>query len=266
MKLTRLACGIFLLLASSTPTFAQDAPRLATAQDTINMLHSQLSKLTDKVNSIELERHYDNVWKRKKYWKFMYGKPSLDRNDELPLSWDCDLSAQVSRGRTGYFHRTPIGGMVKIGMDFGFFDVAYTRYKFKGFCALPDDVPTDWADSDFDDEPLDMDMQKIDYGWHFGPVVSINPWNHLIISLYAHFTPTATCLLENGNYTLGYGLGYSYGASLSYKVISLGVENTWSDGRYKQLQYDDEDHEGQFITERFNLKQKGPRFYLSIRF
>ena len=66
----------------------------------------------------------------------------------------------------------------------------------------------------------------------------------------------------------------SVGVSVSYKAISVGVEGLWSTIKYKEVIFDDEEGDeysseedkSQFGTKDFKLKQKGPRFYIAIRF
>ena len=118
-------------------------------------------------------------------------------------------------------------------------------------------------------------MHKFEYGLHVGPSISVNPWKGLIVAAYFHALPTASGILENDSFSYGFGCALSAGASVSYKAISVGVEGVWSSIKYKQASFeDDEDDESSsgegsadlFGTKDFRLKQKGPRFYIALRF
>ena len=96
-----------------------------------------------------------------------------------------------------------------------------------------------------------------------------------IVAAYFHALPTASGILENDSFSYGFGCALSAGASVSYKAISVGVEGVWSSIKYKQASFeDDEDDESSsgegsadlFGTKDFRLKQKGPRFYIALRF
>ena len=116
-------------------------------------------------------------------------------------------------------------------------------------------------------------MHKFDYSVHVGPSVSINPWKHLIVAAYFHAMPTASGILEDETFSYGFSCAMSAGLSVSYKLISFGVEGLWSTTKYKQASFDEEDEEDDyegdfnlFTTKDFKLKQKGPRFYIAFRF
>lgn len=234
-------------------------------------------------------KQMESVWKRKKYWKVGLGNPDIERTDGEQMSWDTEFSVFLQRGRTVYFHSKPIAGMVKIGLDYGLMDLSYAKLKLKttgttgsssasgsgtgasgdGF---DDIVSADPSGSMADLLGIDLGMHKFEYGVHVGPSVSINPWNHLVVAAYFHLMPTASGILENDQFSYGFGCAMSAGVSVAYKAISVGVEGLWSTIKYKQASFDDDDEdEGDgdlnlFTTKDFKLKQKGPRFYLAIRF
>lgn len=119
---------------------------------------------------------------------------------------------------------------------------------------------------------VNLGMHKIEYDVHIGPNISVNPWNHLIVSAYFHARPTAAGIVENDKFSYGFGCAMSAGVSVSYKLISVGVEGLWSTIKYKQPSFDEDDDDGSeenggiFNTKDFKLKQKGPRFYIALRF
>lgn len=260
--------------------------------DSLKALTSELAQIKSRLDNVEQEQLYEKVWKRKKYWKLGIGAPNIERTDGQPMTWDSEFSFFIQRGRTIYFHSKPLWGMVKIGLDYGFMDLSYTKLKLKtggpltsatstqettsmadpddGFAPIVSDEPSGSLGSFLD---IDLGMHKIDYGLHVGPSVSVNPWNHLIVTAYFHVMPTASVIVENDAFSFAGGCAMSAGVSVSYKALSVGVEGVWSNLKYKQASFDDDDEDGDseesenlFQTKSFKLKQKGPRFYIAFRF
>lgn len=277
------------------PLFVSHAQNTET--DSLQVLSEKLSQLEERFASNEREQQYKEVWKRKKYWKFGMENPHMKRTDGESMTWKTDMAFFVQQGKTAYLHSKPIAGMLKFGIDYGFMDLSYAKLKLKtievdnkdtragaylasnsgGF----DDIVSDDPDgSIMSMMGFNLGMHKIEYGLHVGPSISVNPWNHLIVSAYFHVRPTMSGILENENLSYGFGCAMSAGFSVSYKIISLGVEGAWNSVKYKQASFEealdndgndeDGDEEGNignlFSTKKFRLKQNGPRFYVSLRF
>lgn len=258
--------------------------------DSLRALTNELAQIKSRLDNAEKEQHYENVWKRKKYWKLGFGNPSIERTDGEAMTWETEFAVSLQRGKTLYFHSKPLWGMVKIGLDYGFMDLSYAKLKLKtakstgNVPSTPGTNPGSNSNGGFDeivsDDPsgsiismmgVDLGMHKIDYNLHVGPSISVNPWNHLIVAAYFHAMPTASGILENDKFSYGFGCAMSAGVSVAYKAISVGVEGVWSTIKYKQASFDDEGDDDEedanlFNTKDFKLKQKGPRFYVALRF
>lgn len=205
------------------------------------------------------------------------------------MTWKTDFSVFIQSGKTTYFHRKPIGGVLKFGFDFGM-SLNYAKLKLDNAAlsgsssstpgTIPGSNPGGFDDIVIDDPNgsalalmgVNLGMHKIEYDVHIGPNISVNPWNHLIVSAYFHARPTAAGIVENDKFSYGFGCAMSAGVSVSYKLISVGVEGLWSTIKYKQPSFDEDDDDGSeenggiFNTKDFKLKQKGPRFYIALRF
>ena len=231
------------------------------------------------------------TWKRRKYWKIGITSPNLERTDGEEMKWKTNGSFFIQKGRTSYLHSKPIAGMIKFGIDYGFIDVTYSKLELKEV-AYSNESGTRASDG-FDDivsgDPngdigiseltgIDLGMHKIDYGLHVGPSISVNPWNKLIATAYFHVMPTASCVIQNDNFSYGFGCMMAAGVSVAYKVISLGVEGVWGKVKYTQTDFsgdededndydssDEEDNASLFNTEKFTLKQSGIRAYIAFR-
>lgn len=259
--------------------------------DTLQTLSDELSQIKLQLQEEQKKKEIDQIWKRRKYWKIGFDNSSFNRTDGEPMTWKTDYAFFLQNGRTVYFHSKPVGGRVKFGLDYGFMNMGYAKLKLKSIDVASESPSESGSGSvnnpnGFDeivsDDPsssflslmgIDLGMQKIDYSIHLGPSVNVNPWKHLIVSAYFHVMPTASGILENESFSYGFSCGMSAGLSVSYKLISFGVEGLWSTTKYKQASFDeedmDEDYEGEFNlfnTKNFKLKQKGPRFYIAFRF
>ena len=254
--------------------------------DSLQELSNQLQEIKSRLDSDNAKQLTDNIWKRKKYMKIAYCNPHIERTDGVPMAWKTQFAIALQQGRTVYFHRKPIAGMLKFGLDYGFGDLSYAKLKLNtdGTSSMAPATPGAGTGGGFDeivsDDPsssplsmlgVNLGMHKFEYGIHVGPSISVNPWNHIIVAAYFHATPTASGILENESFSYGFGCAMSAGVSVSYKLISVGVEGMWSNIKYRQASFsdsDDDDDDGPnlFDTKKFKLKQKGPRFYIAFRF
>ncbi len=264
--------------------FIEDSVKHITVQD-YDSLQKALDQTNMRLSEMEREQELEKIWKRKKYWKIGYAIPAVERTDGESMTWNTEFSVYLQRGKTAYFHSKPIGGMVKIGLDYGFMDISYTKLKLKDMeTSLSPDInpgfnPGRFGD-DVEEDPdeitpdINFGLHKFEYGLHVGPSIHVNPWKHLIVSTYFHVKPTLSGVLENENLSWGLGCTMSAGVSVAYKAISIGVEGLWGKVKYKQLSMDDEELEDMeeeetpsiFNTKKFRLKQKCPCFYIKFRF
>lgn len=269
---------------------------VATDQNTTvepaDTLREKLAQMESRMASMEQEQEMQKTWKRRKYWKIGITSPNLERTDGEEMKWKTNGSFFIQKGRTSYLHSKPIAGMIKFGIDYGFLDFTYSKLELKEV-AYSNESGTRASDG-FDDivsgDPngdigiseltgIDLGMHKIDYGLHVGPSISVNPWNKLIATAYFHVMPTASSVIQNDNFSYGFGCMMAAGVSVAYKVISLGVEGVWGKVKYTQTDFggDEDEEEGYdsdnsedksaslFNTEKFTLKQSGIRAYIAFR-
>lgn len=256
------------------------------AKTSIDSLNNELSLLKSQISALDNEAKYEKIWKRRRYWRFGLANPNIERTDGESMTWKTDLSVFVQQGKTAYFHKKPIAGMIKIGLDYGFFEVGYSKLKLKSVGATVGSSSSNGAAADDgfteieSNDPVvslssligvDLGMHKIDYSMHIGPRISVNPWNSIIVSAYCHVKPTASGIIENEKVSYGFGCVTTAGLSVSYKLISVGVEGVWSKIKYTQKDFDEEsigsENDGNiFSTKKFKLKQSGPRFFIAFKF
>lgn len=243
----------------------------------LNELAKTNAQLKSHFNLLEQEQVQKNIWRRKKYLKLGMMFPTVKYVEgDGDLSWNTDIAFMLQKGKTAYLHAKPIAGMVKIGIDWGWLCFNYEKLK-------PKNIPFDSDDYDTsaDDNLYDLGMHKFEWAPHIGPSVSVNPWKHLIACAYFHVMPTGSFILENENFSSGFGCAMATGVSVAYNGISLGFEWAWSTIKYTQNSFNDDGYDDYydgwedeippmgldnvFNTEKFKLKTSCPRIYLSIR-
>lgn len=272
---------------------AEDADSVSVEQAVPEPEPSATEEPKPALNSDQLEKR----WNRKKCWNIGYSVPTLERRDGTFMDWEADYAVSVKNVRSLYFHKKPLGGMVKIGLDYSLLDFTYSKLQLKhieGVAAgedtsLPSDpsapsapsvsdgfdeiVSEDPSGSIFDILGFNLGMHKLDQTFSVGPRITVNPIDHLMVGVYFHGGFTASGILENDNFSYGFGHTLASGLCVSYKVIGVGFEYLWGKVKYKQIDFEEIEIDGDnfsfsemFSSESFSLKHKGPRFYVSFRF
>lgn len=270
------------------------------AEDVDSVAVEVVEELPTVVEEPKSEINYDQLekrWNRKKCWNIGYSVPTLERRDGTFMDWEADYAVSVKNVRSLYFHKKPLGGMVKIGLDYSLLDFTYSKLQLKhieGVAAgedtsLPSDpsAPSAPSVSDGFDEIVSEDpsgsildllgfnlgMHKLDQTFSVGPRITVNPIDHLMVGVYFHGGFTASGILENDNFSYGFGHTLASGLCVSYKVIGVGFEYLWGKVKYNQIDFEEMEIDGNnfsysemFSSESFSLKHKGPRFYVSFRF
>ena len=269
---------------------AEDADSVSVEQAVPEPEPSATEEPKPALNSDQLQKR----WNRKKCWNIGYSVPTLERRDGTFMDWEADYAVSVKNVRSLYFHKKPLGGMVKIGLDYSLLDFTYSKLQLKhieGVAAGEDtslpSAPSAPSVSDGFDEIVSEDpsgsildllgfnlgMHKLDQTFSVGPRITVNPIDHLMVGVYFHGGFTASGILENDNFSYGFGHTLASGLCVSYKVIGVGFEYLWGKVKYNQIDFEEMEIDGNnfsysemFSSESFSLKHKGPRFYVSFRF
>ena len=178
---------------------------------------------------------------RAKYLNLSYMKATMENEGYKVKS---DYSAGLTAGRTFYVHKKPLAGMIRIGIDWSYLDL-----NFSQFTERDDDI--------YDEE---WKTYKIEAGMHVGPSVTVSPVENLHLNAYVRFAPCYSGITDSDfdKISSAYASFFVTGASVSYNVISLGLENRWGTTKYK------EDYDGESYN--YDIKMSGPRFYIGFRF
>lgn len=178
--------------------------------------------------------------------------------DLLKNNWGVALSY----GRSFYLHQKPIADMVKIGLDWTWLDINLAGYSMdEGYFAGGESYGN---------------LFQGELGMQFGPSVSVNPVDDLKVSFYMHVTPTYAIFRQSDIETTfgGYETFFNMGASLAWKVISVGME--WRRGHGCFKSFDDDsylfgisDKVAETIGSNLvsdKVITNGWRFYIGFRF
>ena len=285
-----------LFAALAFPAFTATAQYIdPEAEDVDSVAVEVVEELPTVVEEPKSEINYDQLekrWNRRKCWNIGYSVPTLERRDGTFMDWEADYAVSVKNVRSLYFHKKPLGGMVKIGLDYSLLDITYSKLQLKhieGVAAgedtsFPSDPSAPSVSDGFDEivseDPsgsvldllgFNLGMHKLDQTFSVGPRITVNPIDHLMVGVYFHGGFTLSGIFENDNFSYGFGHTLASGLCVSYKVIGVGFEYLWGKVKYNQIDFEEIDGDNlsfseMFSSESFSLKHKGPKFYVSFRF
>ena len=117
--------------------------------------------------------------------------------------------------------------MLKFGLDWSWVDLNYSKYTIS-----ESEEPGSGSVGDIMDETIDIGNHQLEYGMQVGPSITINPVHELKISLYFQLTPSYSMMYLDDSFNSNFALFYSFGGSVAWKVISVGVEGRWGQDKY----------------------------------
>lgn len=224
----------------------------------------------------------EDRWKRNKYMNIGYSASALTI-ENIPEKVKSDYSISIVNGRTFYLHKKPLFNMIKFGLDFGYVDINFAQYNPIG---SDDEVFEDengdnswgWGndtynpeeDENYDDEISDMlgeiipdKLFKAEIGVHFGPSITINPIDYLMVNAYFRYVPSYSMkITQDLDFGGSFASYFNLGLAVSYKIISVGLEKRWGTAQFETQEINE-------FGEEFSVKRKWttncPRFYVSFR-
>ena len=220
------------------------------------------------MTSICSAQETDNeVWtKRKKYFNIAYTNLNLGIADTHDAKSKFALG--MNMGRVFYLHKKPLLNLMKFGIDASFIGINYANFNnediIPGYAGLLGDL-NDMASSDYsdyEDEDINIGSHLLDVNLKVGPSLTINPVDKLKVHLYFHYVPTYSMLLLDSSFSHTYESCFDYGASISYKVIGLGIEYRWGHAKHNNtalLEYSD-------INDKTKINTSALSFYISFRY
>ena len=139
--------------------------------------------------------------------------------------------------------------MLKFGLDWSWVDLNYSKYTIS-----ESEEPGSGSVGDIMDETIDIGNHQLEYGMQVGPSITINPVHELKISLYFRLTPSYSMMYLDDSFNSNFALFYSFGGSVAWKVISVGVEGRWGQAKYNGFSLEDADLEGISSTKSTRIR------------
>ncbi|MBR1932794.1 MAG: hypothetical protein IJ841_03820 [Prevotella sp.] len=239
----------------------------------------------------DTERHFSNVWGRKSYFNigWVTGETMSPKNDVLTgedatkqvSKMKRDIGASITLGRNWAMHKKPIANMVEINLDIQG-DLIYNRYKQQNggfYNSSVKDVSKYYM-------PWNLEDHKFQLGLGLGPSVTVAPFTTLDVeglhfmkfNVYYHLGYQISASLMKGDESkdlagaenkdfndtfkggYGHGLTNSIGFGLSWKVIGLGYEYTYSKANFRPFE------SGKFVKEAGKFGISTNRLFIQFRF
>lgn len=222
MKIKRIITGgLFLMLFVSTVQAQEVLNDSISYQPAISESKTELVQTSNagseqSVSKADYAELQQRIWKRRKYLYIAYGNQKISSDFYEMKS---DMAFALISGRTFYLHKKPIAGRLKFGLDWNILDINFAKY--------PDLASSGTSSLSVDVEPVDLGVMQIEAGMGIGPSITVNPVSHLKAALYFHVTPSYSAMMQNEELYHHYATFFNAGLTVSYKVISLGIESRW---------------------------------------
>lgn len=219
----------------------------------------------------------EDFWDRKK--SFRIGYEIHNFQTESGTSLPVKIGAGLSRVRQVWFHKKPIGKVMKfsfehgIDLNYSMFDTNITDGSYNGPSGF---VGTE--DPDSYEEPEEgfglgnIGMHYASIGYALGAGLTINPVKKIGINGYFHFVPSFSLLLSGNSIAGGFMPYCKYGGNITFGKVGLGVE--WGSGMAKTRdlvalfasKVDPEYDGAEISTEKAKYFSNFTRFYLTFKF
>ena len=237
---------------------AQETDSQAQSFQKEDSLLQVVSNLSDRIQKAEEETRNERIWKKRaKYFNIGYitSQTLTDKLDD-EAEWKNDF-----------------------GIDATWFELSYAKYSEPDVFAETGSYTRAYNDysSDYDDyyeEDIDLGIHQIDASMHVGPSVTVNPVGDLKVAAYFHYVPTYSMVVIDDSFGHGYVSNFAFSASVAYKSNSVGIEHRWAKkATYNGLSFDEEgmdydapDFEDAIESDKWKMKPKSFRVFLSFRY
>lgn len=278
-KLFWLVLSTVILTGQSI--FAQEADSEVQSSQREDSLLQVVNELSDRVQKTEDAARNERIWKKRaKYFNIGYiTNQTLTDKVDAEAEWKSDFGVSLTFGKTYYLHKKPLLNMIKFGIDATWFELSYAKYSEPDVFAEGGSYTRAYNDyssgyDDYYEEDFDLGIHQIDASMHVGPSVTVNPVGDLKVAAYFHYVPTYSMVVIDDSFGHGYVSNFAFGASVAYKAISVGIEHRWAKkATYNGLSFDEEgmdydaqDFEDVIESDKWKMKSKSFRVFLSFRY
>ena len=278
-KLFWLVLSTVILTGQSI--FAQEADSEVQSSQREDSLLQVVNELSDRVQKTEDAARNERIWKKRaKYFNIGYiTNQTLTDKVDAEAEWKSDFGVSLTFGKTYYLHKKPLLNMIKFGIDATWFELSYAKYSEPDVFAEGGSYTRAYNDyssgyEDYYEEDFDLGIHQIDASMHVGPSVTVNPVGDLKVAAYFHYVPTYSMVVIDDSFGHGYVSNFAFCASVAYKAISVGIEHRWAKkATYNGLSSDEEgmdydapDFEDVIESDKWKMKSKSFRVFLSFRY
>ena len=278
-KLFWLVLSTVILTGQSI--FAQEADSEVQSSQREDSLLQVVNELSDRVQKTEDAARNERIWKKRaKYFNIGYiTNQTLTDKVDAEAEWKSDFGVSLTFGKTYYLHKKPLLNMIKFGIDATWFELSYAKYSEPDVFAEGGSYTRAYNDyssgyEDYYEEDFDLGIHQIDASMHVGPSVTVNPVGDLKVAAYFHYVPTYSMVVIDDSFGHGYVSNFAFGASVAYKAISVGIKHRWAKkATYNGLSFDAEgmdydapDFEDVIESDKWKMKSKSFRVFLSFRY
>lgn len=184
----------------------------------------------------------EKFWAQRKSFRIGYDMHTFQ--NELGATTPVKFGVGLSRSKSVWLHKKPIGGMVKFAFDHGL-DLNYSMFDV----SVQEDVnytgPQGYVGNTpledyYEEEGEEFNLNSIgshyfSLGYALGASVTVNPVAKLRISGYFHFVPSVALQVSASALNVGFMPYLKYGAEVSYSKVGVGIE--WGTGASTMSDY-----------------------------
>lgn len=189
----------------------------------------------------------------KRYVNFGYltsQEMTFDNEVLSNLNAKADWGASFEAGTTYFLHKKPILGLIRIGLDYTYFDLQYAQWKYV-----------------IEDEEVPVHFGEI--GMQLGPSITVSPLKWVHLKAYGRYAATFSGFGDESLESLygGYAGLMNYGISASLKTFTFGIETRSGTGKFQEIKTDEEEiFGGEVIGDKEKVKLPSTRIYFGFRF
>ena len=247
-------------------------------------------------NRNTMEKHFSNVWRRRSYVNFVYGNQAtltpkdpivtgVDYNGGLVPEYKAQWYGSLQVGRSYRLHKKPIGNTAQICIDYTGLDLSLSHYEAEN--NGHNIYNSSSKDGDNYRIPWNLEKYQADVAMTLGASLTLSPFNYVksnglhylqfqgyyragyeVSGIYLIKDENADAntsgtehvkLADTTNILWGHGLVLSYGFTIGWKALGLGVEWRKTHPQYKSINTDT------YGSDFHKFDTSVTRLYLQIR-
>lgn len=277
----------FMILAvmAAMSVMGAKAQEYVDQQHRADSLQAALTEMQAIQSKADMEAMNKKIWGRGRFLRLGYA--IAQSGDDMNPVEKGKYGFFLTKGTTYLFPKTPLAGMVKIGLDAVWFDLQFTKYNspyesMKWTSEFEEiDNGYDYDDDDDMDFDFNIGCMGLGVGMGIGPNVSVAPFaltsidimKPLRVSLYFHYSPTVQLYMRSDHGDVEFSTAFcnmmNFGGTLTYRKISLGIEGRWGKGKFKPLDFDSflgDDDEDSLGSQKYTRRFANTRLYIQFAF